>query len=151
MVRVRDIVSWTLFLGLVLSGGQVVAEPPAGGDQIVVQPEPGEPEALVDDEGTLYKKRPYGGIIPKVRDHFDEGPKSAGEKAPEPIINWTRMSNRRIKMDIGLTYGTTAAQFETILAHLRTFIAEDDRVDHTATEMAHITQFSESSIDINLY
>ncbi len=74
-----------------------------------------------------------------------------GVIASEPIINWTRMSNRRIKMDIGLTYGTTAAQFETILAHLRTFIAEDDRVDHTATEMAHITQFSESSIDINLY
>ena len=74
-----------------------------------------------------------------------------GVIASEPIINWTRVSNRRIKMDIGLTYGTTAAQFETILAHLRTFIAEDDRVDHTATEMAHITQFSESSIDINLY
>jgi len=74
-----------------------------------------------------------------------------GVIASESIINWTRMSNRRIKMDIGLTYGTTAAQFETILAHLRTFIAEDDRVDHTATEMAHITQFSESSIDINLY
>jgi len=74
-----------------------------------------------------------------------------GVIAAEPIINWTRMSNRRIKMDIGLTYGTTSAQFETILDQIRTYIAEDDRVDHTVTEMVHMTAFSASSVDINLY
>ena len=74
-----------------------------------------------------------------------------GVIAAEPITNWSRMSNRRIKMDIGLTYDTTSEQFEVILATLRAFIAADDRVDHSVTEMVHMTRFSDSSIDINLY
>ena len=74
-----------------------------------------------------------------------------GVIAAEPIINWSRMSNRRIKMDIGLTYDTTSEQFEIILANLRSFIATDDRVDHSVTEMVHMTHFSDSSININLY
>ena len=74
-----------------------------------------------------------------------------GVIAAEPIINWSRMTSRRIKMDIGLSYETTSEQFETILANLRAFIAADDRVDHSVTEMVHMTQFNESSIDINLY
>ncbi|MAI11973.1 MAG: hypothetical protein CBD27_08420 [Rhodospirillaceae bacterium TMED167] len=74
-----------------------------------------------------------------------------GVIAAEPITNWSRMSNRRIKMDIGLTYDTTSEQFEVILATLRAFIAADDRVDHSVTEMVHMTRFSESSIDINVY
>ena len=61
------------------------------------------------------------------------------------------MSNRRIKMDIGLTYDTTSEQFERILANLKAFIAGDDRVDHSVTEMVHMTKFSDSSIDINVY
>ena len=74
-----------------------------------------------------------------------------GVIAAEPIINWSRMSNRQIKMDIGLTYDTTSEQFEIILANLRSFIATDDRVDHSVTEMVHMTHFSDSSININLY
>ena len=74
-----------------------------------------------------------------------------GVIAAEPIINWSRMSNRRIKMDIGLTYDTTSEQFERILANLKAFIAGDDRVDHSVTEMVHMTKFSDSSIDINVY
>ena len=74
-----------------------------------------------------------------------------GVIAAEPIINWSRMSNRRIKMDIGLTYDTTSEQFEIILANLRSFIAADDRVDHSVTEMVHMTHFNDSSININLY
>jgi len=74
-----------------------------------------------------------------------------GKIAAEPIINWSRMSHRRIKMDIGVTYSTTAAQFETILTNMRAFIAGDDRVDHTQTEMVHLVNFNDSSVDINLY
>ena len=70
-----------------------------------------------------------------------------GVIAAEPIINWSRMSNRRIKMDIGLTYDTTSEQFEIILANLRSFIATDDRVDHSVTN----EHFNDSSININLY
>jgi len=61
------------------------------------------------------------------------------------------MSNRRIKMDIGLTYGTTSEQFKSILARIREYIANDERVDHSVTEMVHMTGFNASSVDINLY
>jgi MscS family membrane protein len=74
-----------------------------------------------------------------------------GIVAGEPITNWTRMSNRRIKMDIGLTYGTTSEQFKSILARIREYIANDERVDHSVTEMVHMTGFNASSVDINLY
>ena len=74
-----------------------------------------------------------------------------GVIAAEPITNWSRMTNRRIKMNIGITYNTTADQFEIILSELRNFIASDNRVDQQVTQMVHFVDFSESSIDINLY
>ena len=74
-----------------------------------------------------------------------------GVIASEPITNWSRMSNRRIKMDIGLTYSTTSDQFQSILRELREFIGNDDRVDHEVIEMVHLVRFNQSSIDINLY
>ena len=74
-----------------------------------------------------------------------------GVIAAEPITNWSRMSNRRIKMDIGLTYGTTSDQFKNILRDIRGLIASDHRVDHEVTQMVHLVGFKQSSIDINLY
>jgi len=67
------------------------------------------------------------------------------------ITNWSRVSNRRVKMDIGLVYSTTSDQFEIILNNIRTYISEDDRVDHSVTEMVHLVAFNASSVDINLY
>lgn len=74
-----------------------------------------------------------------------------GTIAAEPITNWSRMTNRRIKMDLGLLYDTSSDQFERILSRIREFIAADDRVDHNVTEMAHMVRFNSSSVDINLY
>lgn len=74
-----------------------------------------------------------------------------GVIANAAITNWSRMSNRRVKMDIGLIYSTTSDQFETILKNIRTFISEDDRVDHSVPEMVHLVAFNSSSVDINLY
>ena len=42
-------------------------------------------------------------------------------------------------------------QFQAILKRIREYIAADDRVDHNVTEMAHMTEFQDSSIAINLY
>jgi MscS family membrane protein len=67
------------------------------------------------------------------------------------ITNWSRMSNRRVEMDIGLVYSTTSDQFETILRNIKTFISEDDRVDHSVSEMVHLVAFNASSVDMNLY
>ncbi|HIA81812.1 MAG TPA: mechanosensitive ion channel family protein, partial [Rhodospirillales bacterium] len=74
-----------------------------------------------------------------------------GVIAAEPITNWSRMTNRRIKMDIGLTYGTTSDQFKNILGDIRDLIASDHRIDHEVTQMVHLVGFKQSSIDINLY
>ena len=74
-----------------------------------------------------------------------------GVIANAAITNWSRMSNRRVKMDIGLIYSTTSDQFETILNNIRTYISEDDRVDHNVTEMVHLVAFNASSVDINVY
>ena len=74
-----------------------------------------------------------------------------GVIAAEPITNWSRMTNRRIEMNIGITYSTTADQFEIILSELRKFIANDNRVDHEVTQMVHLVNFGESSIDVNIY
>jgi len=74
-----------------------------------------------------------------------------GVIANAAITNWSRMSNRRVKMDIGLIYSTTSDQFETILNNIRTYISEDERVDHDVTEMVHLVAFNDSSVDINIY
>jgi hypothetical protein len=109
MVRLRDIVQYSLFLGLLLGAGGAWANPPSEGDKLVVEPSPDAPEEVVDDQGTLYKKRPYGGIIPAVRDHFDAGPKSAGEKAPQPIINWIGYQQRAEVSSVFVQFDRVAA------------------------------------------
>ena len=74
-----------------------------------------------------------------------------GILANASITNWSRMTNRRIKMDLGLDYSTNANQFKAILSRIKKLIADDDRVDHTVSEMGHMVNFNSSSIDINLY
>jgi MscS family membrane protein len=71
--------------------------------------------------------------------------------ADTAVINWTRMSHRRIKMTIGLEYKTTADQLERIIASFRKHLAEDPKVAQDVTQMVHAVGFAASSIDINLY
>lgn len=69
-----------------------------------------------------------------------------------PVINWSRMTHRRIKMVIGLEYRTTAKQMEAIVEKLRTFLKEDDDVAQTdVAQMVHLSDFGASSINIDLY
>ncbi|MFV1852469.1 MAG: mechanosensitive ion channel family protein [Thalassospira sp.] len=69
-----------------------------------------------------------------------------------PVINWSRMTHRRIKMVIGLEYRTTAKQMEAIVEKLRMFLKEDDDVAQTdVAQMVHLSDFGASSININLY
>ncbi|MBT5428913.1 MAG: mechanosensitive ion channel family protein [Rhodospirillaceae bacterium] len=74
-----------------------------------------------------------------------------GILANAAITNWSRMTNRRIKIDLGLDYSTRTDQFKAILIRIKKLIADDDRVDHTVSEMVHLVNFNSSSIDINLY
>ncbi|WP_430475364.1 mechanosensitive ion channel family protein [Thalassospira lucentensis] len=69
-----------------------------------------------------------------------------------PVINWSRMTHRRIKMVIGLEYRTTAKQMETIVENLRSFLRDDDDVAQTdVVQMVHLSDFGASSINIDLY
>lgn len=69
-----------------------------------------------------------------------------------PVINWSRMTHRRIKMVIGLEYRTTAKQMEAIVEKLRTFLKEDADVAQTdVAQMVHLSDFGASSINIDLY
>jgi MscS family membrane protein len=74
-----------------------------------------------------------------------------GILANASITNWSRMTNRRIKIDLGLDYSTRTDQFKAILIRIKKLIADDDRVDHSVSEMVHLVNFNSSSIDINLY
>ncbi|MBO6771125.1 MULTISPECIES: mechanosensitive ion channel family protein [unclassified Thalassospira] len=69
-----------------------------------------------------------------------------------PVINWSRMTHRRIKMVIGLEYRTTAKQMEQIVEKLRDFLKNDDDVAQTnVAQMVHLSDFGASSINIDLY
>ncbi|WP_412776311.1 mechanosensitive ion channel family protein [Thalassospira lucentensis] len=69
-----------------------------------------------------------------------------------PVINWSRMTHRRIKMSIGLEYRTTAKQMEAIVDQLRDFLKNDEDVAQTAVaQMVHLSDFGASSINIDLY
>jgi len=69
-----------------------------------------------------------------------------------PVINWSRMTHRRIKMVIGLEYRTTAKQMEAIVDKLRDFLKNDEDVAQTdVAQMVHFSDFGASSINIDLY
>jgi len=71
--------------------------------------------------------------------------------ADAPVINWSRMTHRRIKMTIGLEYGSTAAQLEAIVEKIRAYLASHPDVAQDTTQMVHLVEFGESSINLNLY
>jgi len=71
--------------------------------------------------------------------------------ADASLVNWSRMTNRRVKMNIGLEYRTTGEQLERIIARLRDYLANHPDIAQGVTQMVHAVNFGESSIDINLY
>ncbi len=70
--------------------------------------------------------------------------------ANSAILNWSRMEKRRIKMTIGLTYGTTSAQMQSILGEMRTLLQQDEDI-HPDTIFIHFTEFQESALGIFCY
>lgn len=73
--------------------------------------------------------------------------------ADHAVTNFSRMTYRRIKWVIGLTYGSSKEQLETVRAGIEKYITDNKdfvRPDETAS-FVRIDQFSDSSIDILLY
>jgi MscS family membrane protein len=73
-----------------------------------------------------------------------------GVIATTAITNWSRMSKRRIKTRLGLTYGTTTTQMENILKDIREMLKNHPDI-HQDTIMIHFDEFESSSLGIFCY
>lgn len=69
------------------------------------------------------------------------------------VINFSKMTYRRIYWTISLIYGTTVEQLREIRDQIEGYILNSDDFvkPHEASMFVHIDKFSESSIDIMLY
>ena len=67
--------------------------------------------------------------------------------AAEAITNLSRFTQRRVTQTLGLTYDTTPAQMEEILADLRRILTADEGVDKNAV-MVYFNNYGASSLDL---
>jgi len=67
--------------------------------------------------------------------------------ASESIINFSRFTGRRVEQVIGLTYDTTAAQMEEIVAEFKRLILAEPEVDPNSV-ICYFRDYSASSLDI---
>jgi len=70
--------------------------------------------------------------------------------ANSPITNWSRMTMRRIKMTVGLTYDTSSVQMQSILTEIRSMLQADPDINDT-TILVNFTDFQDSALGIFCY
>ncbi len=66
------------------------------------------------------------------------------------VVNYSAMQKRRIKFNLGITYGTTSAQIGEVVDGIKQIIKEDHRFDHNFY-MVHFTDFGDYSLNIFIY
>jgi len=66
------------------------------------------------------------------------------------VINFSAMKKRRIKFNLGVTYGTSPEQMTKVVEGIKQMIKEDYRFDHTFS-MVHFTEFGDFSLSIFIY
>ena len=74
--------------------------------------------------------------------------------AGDALINFSRMTNRRIYWKIGVEYRTTEEQLRQIVNALKSYVTESDHFEtdpQRTTTLIHVDSFNDSSIDIMLY
>lgn len=74
--------------------------------------------------------------------------------AGDALVNFSRMTNRRIYWKIGLEYRTTDDQLRAVVNGIRDHIMTSDVFETNparATTLIHVDSFNDSSIDIMLY
>lgn len=67
--------------------------------------------------------------------------------AGEIITNLARFNGRRVEQVIGLTYSTTAAQMEDVVAEFRRLLLAEEEVDPTSV-ICYFRDYNSSSLDI---
>ena len=55
--------------------------------------------------------------------------------AHSAILNWSRLSKRRVDLTLGVTYKTGAEQMEELIRRLRELLAAQERVDPTYVDV----------------
>lgn len=66
------------------------------------------------------------------------------------VVNPSRMSNRRIKTDIGIRYDD-AKKMGAIVQDVETMLKEHPEIDQRRFLMVHFVEFGSSSLDFNVY
>ncbi len=66
------------------------------------------------------------------------------------LENWSAMPKRRIKMTLGLTYGTTPEQMEAFVSGVKELLTTDPAVDQSF-HMVNFVEFGAHSLDILVY
>ncbi len=71
--------------------------------------------------------------------------------ANSPIENFSRRGVRRIKMTIGLTYGTNSEQIANIVEDIKTMLRSHKGIAQKETMLVNFKSFGDSSLDIFIY
>ena len=105
-----------------------------------------------DVEGTVEE---IGFRTTKVR-RFDKALTTVpnSKLAGDAVVNFSRMTNRRIFWKIGLEYRTSEEQLRTVVNGMRDYImtsADFETDPARAVTLIHVDSFNDSSIDIMLY
>jgi MscS family membrane protein len=67
------------------------------------------------------------------------------------VVNYSRMSHRRIYWKIGVTYNTTTEQLQTIRDGIYNYINNNADFDKSQSTFVHVNDFQASSIDFMVY
>jgi len=68
-----------------------------------------------------------------------------------PIENFSRRGVRRIKMRIGVTYGTTADQMNAIVEEIRAMLHNHEKISQKDTLLVNFESFGDSALNIFIY
>ena len=71
--------------------------------------------------------------------------------ANSPIENFSRRGVRRIKMNIGLTYSTSAEQMNMIVHEIRTMLHNHENISQKDTLLVNFESFGDSALNIFIY
>ena len=71
--------------------------------------------------------------------------------ANAPIENFSRRGVRRIKMHIGLVYGTSQEQISNIVSEIKTMLQNHEGISQKETMLVSFDSFGDSSLDIFVY
>lgn len=85
---------------------------------------------------------------------FDKAPVHVPnrELADSPLINFTRMTYRRIYWNIGLEYRTTTKQLKDVVSGIKTLLQGGDFADPpSAQKFVFVNAFDDSAINIMIY